>query len=95
MVEVHRNNDDRACGATTTVVGQGFVFVDGQLWAVVGDPNTDGGGGLIPGKIAAIYINGKRVIGKGDDADPDSLCPIDPIHCDPKATSGDANVTAS
>lgn len=95
MVLVHRNNDLRGCGATTTVAGQDFVFVDGELWAVDGDPNTDGGGGLIPGGIAAIYINGKRVIGKDDSADPDSLCPIDPTHCNPYASSGDANVTAS
>ena len=93
MTQVHRNGDSRACGASTIVSGQGFVYVDGQLWAVEGDGNTDGGGELNPGQIAAIYINGKRVIGVGDSAAPDSLCPIPP-HCDPSATSGDSNVTA-
>lgn len=89
MVEVHRHGDSRACGATTLVTGQNFVFVDGQLWSVEGDQNTHSGGALIAGKIAAIYINGKRVIGNGDSAVEDGL-----KHSDP-ATSGDANVTAS
>lgn len=94
MVDVHRNGDLRACGATTIASGQGFVYVDGELWAVEGDPNTDGGGSLNAGQIAAIYINGIRVIGVGDSASADALCPVEP-HCAPDATSGDANVTAS
>jgi uncharacterized Zn-binding protein involved in type VI secretion len=96
MVLVHRQDDSRVCGATTVVTGQNFVFVDGKLWAVEGDPNTDGGGGMIPSNIAAVYINGKRAIGKGDHANPDALCEkIGPPHCDPFATGGDSNVTAS
>ena len=96
MVQVHRQDDSRVCGATTVVSGQGFVYVDGKLWAVIGDINTDGGGGLIPSNIADIYINGKRVIGVGDHAEADSLCEtIGPPHCDPFATGGDSNVTAS
>jgi hypothetical protein len=96
MVQVHRQDDSRSCGATTVVSGQNFVFVDGKLWAVEGDPDSHGGGGLHPGNIAAIYINGIRVIGNGDSADPDSLCePLGGAHCSPNASSGDPNVFAS
>lgn len=96
MVEVHRNGDSRACGASTVVAGQGFVYVDDQLWAVAGDPNSHGGGALNAGQIAAIYINDIRVIGVGDSAGADALCPVvGPPHCSPDATSGDSNVTAS
>ena len=96
MTQVHRNGDLRVCGATTVVSGQNFVFVDDKLWAVEGDKNSDGDGGLIPSNIAAIYINGKRVIGKGDHANPDLLCKKKgPPHCDPYASTGDSNVTAS
>jgi uncharacterized Zn-binding protein involved in type VI secretion len=96
MVDVHRNGDSRSCGATTIVSGQGFVYVNGQLWAVAGDPNTDGGGALSAGKIAAIYINGIRVIGVGDSAAADDLCPlVGGAHCSPSASSGDEKVTAS
>ena len=95
MVQVHRNGDSRACGATTKVSGQGFVYVDGELWAVDGDPDSHGGGNLSPGRIAAIYINGKRVIGVGDTAAPDALCiPLGGAHCAPSASSGDITVTA-
>ena len=89
MVQVHRHGDSRACGATTVVGGQDFVFVDDKLWAVEGDPCSHGGGGLIAGKIVAVYINGKRAIGNGDSAPDDDLGDPDP------ASSGAANVTAS
>lgn len=96
MVDVHRHGDLRSCGATTIVSGQGFVYVDGQLWSVEGDNNSHGAGALIPGQIAAIYIGGKRVIGVGDSASPDNLCiPLGGSHCSPSSTSGDAKVTAS
>jgi hypothetical protein len=95
MTQVHRNGDSRACGASTVVSGQGFVFVDGQLWSVEGDPDSHGDGSLSAGEIAAIYIDGKRVIGVGDSAAPDALCiPLGGAHCAPNASSGDANVTA-
>ena len=96
MVDVHINGDSRACGASTIVAGQGFVYVDDQLWAVAGDPNSHGGGSLNAGQIAAIYINDIRVIGVGDSAAPDALCPVvGGAHCAPSATGGDSNVTAS
>ena len=94
MVNVHRNGDQRACGAATVVTGQNFVDVEGELWAVAGDPDSHGGGGLIPGTISFIDIGGLQVIGVGDTANPDSACSNNNIHCHPSATTGDANVTA-
>lgn len=95
MPEVHRQDDSRSCGATTIVSGQGFVKVDGKLWAVDGDENTDGGGAL-SATITTIKINGKAIIVNGDPAAADSLCPIPGgPHCAPNASSGDANVKAS
>lgn len=95
MALVHRNNDGRSCGATTVVAGQSFVYVDNELWAVDGDPNSHDDGNLIPGVVAAIYINGSRVIGVGDNASPDGLCaPVGGAHCAPAATGGDSLVTA-
>jgi len=100
MAQVHRQGDLRDCGATTIVNGQKFVYADGKLWAVDGDPNSHGGGNLIPSIVNAIYINGKKVIVVGDQAEPDGLSP-DPIdlgpspHDDPFAASGDPTITAS
>ena len=100
MAEVHREGDLRACGATTIVSGQGFVYADGHLWAVDGDLNSHGGGNLIPSIVNAIYINGKKVIVVGDQAAPDGLSP-DSIdggltpHDDPFAVTGDPTITAS
>lgn len=61
MPEAHREGDLRACEATTVVVGQSTVFVNGKKWAVEDDPNTHGGGGLIPSH-KGVYIEGKPVI---------------------------------
>ena len=87
MAYSHRQTDARVCGATTIASGQDFVTIDGQLWAVDGDPNTDGGGGLIPSQ-SFVTIGGKAVILAGDSAAPDLLCPIPP-HCDPAAVGFD------
>jgi uncharacterized Zn-binding protein involved in type VI secretion len=93
MAYSHRNGDSRECGATTIVSGQDFVKVDGQLWAVDGDPNTDGGGGLITSH-SWLIINGKGIIVNGDGAAPDSLCPLPP-HCDPAAVGYDDLISIS
>jgi uncharacterized Zn-binding protein involved in type VI secretion len=79
----HRNGDSRNCGATTVVRSQSFVTVDGQLWAVNGDPNTHGDGDLITSN-PWLTISGLGVIVVGDSADPD-----DAGHADPAAVSGD------
>jgi uncharacterized Zn-binding protein involved in type VI secretion len=85
----------RECGATTVVVGQSTVTVNGQLWAVQGDPNTHEEGGLIPSG-STVTINGIPVIVHApDNADPDLLCPIfGGPHCLPATASGSSDVTA-
>jgi hypothetical protein len=63
-----------------------------ELWAVEGDPNTDGGGGLKPDHGNTVKINFKPVIVHGPDhADPDELCPLPP-HCDPMTDQGSGTV---
>jgi uncharacterized Zn-binding protein involved in type VI secretion len=95
MAIAHRQDDSRACGATTIVTGQDFVKVDGKLWAVNGDPDTHGGGGLITSH-GWLTIGGKGIIVVGDNAAGDSLCPIPGgAHCNPSATSGDSLINVS
>jgi uncharacterized Zn-binding protein involved in type VI secretion len=85
MSYAHRNGDTRACGATTTVIGQNFVIVAGQLWAVEGDTETHGDGQLINSQ-SFVRINGIPVILQNDTANPDDLCPPDGgAHCTPYA----------
>lgn len=94
MPEAHRDTDSRICGATTVVSGQSTVTVNGLLWAVEDDQDSHGGGGLIPTETT-ITIEGKPVIvNSPDSAKADLLCPIDPIHCNPKTNSGSGNVFA-
>ena len=89
MAISHRDGDSRTCGATTIVGGQDFVTVDGKLWAVDGDINSDGDGGLITSH-SWLTIAGKGIIVVGDSADPDDLCPIPGgPHCNPASSSGD------
>jgi hypothetical protein len=61
MPKAHRHADSRVCGASTIVVGQTSVKVNGRLWAVKDDPNSHGGGELIP-SFNSVTIAGKRVI---------------------------------
>jgi uncharacterized Zn-binding protein involved in type VI secretion len=93
MPAAHRQDDLRACGATTIVVGQSNVYVEGKLWSVVGDPNTDGNGQLISAVGSTVFINGKLVIVIGDSASPDDLCiPLGGLHCAPIPTTGSSTV---
>lgn len=63
MPGAHRNGDKRFCGASTIVQGQGTVKVNGQLWAVEGDPNSHKKGNLIQVYGAGnVRISGKKVI---------------------------------
>jgi uncharacterized Zn-binding protein involved in type VI secretion len=95
MAICHRNGDARACGATTVVSGQDFVKVDGELWSVNGDPNTDGDGNLITSH-SWLRINGKGIIVLGDSANPDDICLIaGGAHCNPSASSGDGLINVS
>ena len=61
MAAAHRHGDFRACGATTVVSGQSTIFVNGELWAVDGDKNTHGEGGLQPSG-STVFIEGQLVI---------------------------------
>lgn len=63
-----------------------------ELWAVINDPNTHGGGGLIPANPRTVYIEGKNVIEHSDPAFPDALCPASP-HCNPETAEGSASVS--
>jgi uncharacterized Zn-binding protein involved in type VI secretion len=90
MAIAHRNGDLRDCGATTIVKGQNFVTVDGALWSVDGDDNSDGDGALHTSH-SWITISGLGIIVVGDVADPDDLCPIPGgAHCTPYANTGDS-----
>lgn len=95
MPPAHLNGDLRVCGAVTVVSGQSTVFVNGQLWAVEGDPNSHGGGALIPSG-STVLIEGKPVIVHApDSAAADALCPIvGPPHCAPATAEGSGNVGA-
>jgi len=93
MPAAHREGDARICGAATVVTGQGFVRVNGKLWAVEGDPNNHGGGALIA-SISHVRISGKRVIVHAPDtAEPDAFCPLPP-HCAPDTAAGSPNTFA-
>jgi uncharacterized Zn-binding protein involved in type VI secretion len=90
----HLHGDLRTCGATTVVVGQSSVYVDGKLWSVNGDPNTHGSGALI--SASNVKIEGKGVIvHRPDDASADDLCPVeDGEHCTPKTAQGSGSTFA-
>lgn len=92
MPAAHRDTDARICGATTIVTGQSTVYVNGLLWAVDGDPNTDGGGNLIAGS-RRVFINGKAVVNHSpDSASADDSCPAGAPHCAPATAGGSPNV---
>ena len=99
MAYAHRDGDARACGATTIVAGQSFVTIDGKLWSVDGDNNTDGGGAVHHSQ-SYITIGGIYAILVGDSADPDGLSPdvidggVTP-HDNPIATGSDSFVDVS
>lgn len=92
MPGAHLEQQQRTCGATTIATGQSFVKIGGKLWAVDGDMNTHGQGGLIG--TSFVKINGKSVIVQGDQANPDSLCPVSGgQHCTPSAAEGSSFVS--
>jgi len=95
MPAAHRHGDARACGATTVVIGNSTTYVDGKLWAVIGDINTHGEGGLVPSG-STVYVQGKLVIvNTPDDADPDDLFkPQGGLHGEPKTAEGSGTTFA-
>ena len=72
MPYAHKEQDQREGGATTISQGQSFVEIGGKKWAVENDPDTAGGGELIPSKTY-ITISGKAIIVDKDEAKPDRI----------------------
>jgi hypothetical protein len=92
MSGVHRNGDQRGCGAATRVSGQSTVYINGKLASVDKDPNSHGGGAL-NARNPNVYVNGKLVVIQTNSAAPDGLCP-GAGHCNPHAVgcSGDTYI---
>lgn len=93
---IHRNTDSRKCGATTKVVGQSSVFVNGKLASVKNDVNTHGGGNLnASNSDGTVFVNNIEVVLLNSTAQPDGLCPpVGGAHCGPNATSASSDVYA-
>jgi hypothetical protein len=83
----HIHGHSRACGATTVVTGQSTVYVNDQLWAVVGDRNTHGGGPLTNTTGSTIFVENKNIIVHGPDKTTGDCV-------DPKHNAPDENETA-
>ena len=92
MPGAHRDTDLRSCGATTVSAQGRSVYVNGLLWSIDQDPNSDGDGGLIAA-TNNVFIGGIAVCNENDDAAPDALCPIPGgPHCAPAAAAGSSDV---
>ena len=98
MPGAHRNGDKRSDStqSKTIVTGQSTVYVNGQLWAVENDQESDGAGHLQSKSPGTIFINGKKVIvAQMDDAGPDPLCSLlGGEHCHPHPNDGSSDVSA-
>lgn len=82
MPGCHRNGDSRYCGAATVVVGQSTVYVNNELWAVHGDPDTHVTGALIAVySDKSVFVENKNIIcAPGDHAETE---PVPPFHAPP------------
>lgn len=80
MALAHRQDDLRACGATTEVIGQSSVTIHGKLWAVEGDICSHKGGNLLH-SVNSVTINGKPII--VNKADVTTVNCITPLHLAP------------
>jgi len=95
MPKAHRDSDPRICGASTVVVNQSTVFVNGLLWAVQGDPDSHEEGALIPSGSTVTVEGILVIVHSPDSAKPDTLCiPIGPPHCNPMTAGGSPDVFA-
>lgn len=76
MPKAHRNGDSRTCGGTTIVTNQSTVYVNGELWSVVGDMNNHGQGALRAVLSQHIFIENKlAIVTPGDQAEVDNQHP--------------------
>lgn len=92
MPGVHRNSDQRSCGAANRVSGQSNVYVNNKLASVDNDPNSHGGGSLNAAN-PNVYVNNKLVVIQGNSASPDGLCPLPGgSHCNPHAVGASGDV---
>ena len=92
MPAAHRDTDSRTCGATTVSAQGRNVYVNGLLWSIDQDPNSEGGGAL-SAATNNVFIGGIAVCNNNDSAAPDSLCvPVGGAHCAPGASGGSSNV---
>lgn len=71
MPAVQRLNDLNDAGAAITSVGQGFVYCNGRLVSVVGDPVQGHGLGPHASPLTNVgssfnYINGKKIVITGN-----------------------------
>ena len=90
----HRHGDLRACGAITVVEGQSSVYVNGELWAVIGDPNTHDEGRLTNTTGSTIKIEGKEVIVHGPDKTSNGDNAGHPAPDAPQTAQGSGDVSA-
>jgi hypothetical protein len=95
-IAIHRNNDSRTCGASTTAIGQSTVYINGELASVKDDTNTHGQGALTASNNdGSVWIAGKLVVLLDSGSQEDLLCQvIGPPHCNPRASSASPNVFA-
>jgi uncharacterized Zn-binding protein involved in type VI secretion len=87
-MNIHRNGDARACGASTIATNQSSVYINGQLVAVENDQNSHGGGGLISISNKGVYAETKKIIIVGDTAQTPDIS----NHNNTQPVSGSANV---
>jgi len=87
MPAIHRNEDARACGATTIVTGQSTVFANGKLVSVNGDENSHGAGALIAGS-KNVFAEGIAVVNNT----PDSAAEDDEDHVNTQTAESGLNV---
>jgi hypothetical protein len=70
----------------------------GELWAVVGDKNSEGDGDLTlsgDSSPGTVFVNNIAVIVGTTNANPDANCiPLGPPHCNPKSSAVSGTVFA-
>jgi len=96
MAAIHRDTDLRACGATTNVVGQSSVYVNGLLASVKNDPNSHRDGNLNANiNDGTVFIENQLVVLLGSSASKDKKYITEGVpHNNPSATTASPDVFA-